>query len=51
MIKVVILLSQVESNNNKSSLPPSPNHSQVHSSKTSLMKFIRFKNIIINNLR
>jgi len=31
MIKVVILLSQVESNNNESSLPPLPNHSsQVH---------------------
>lgn len=46
-----MLLSQVESNNNNSSLPPSPNHIQVHSSKTSLMQFIRFKNIIINILR
>lgn len=36
MIKVVILLSQVGSNNNKSSLPPSPNHKYI-SSKTSLM--------------
>lgn len=30
MIKVVILLSQVGSNNNKSSPPPLPNHSKVH---------------------